>query len=341
VSAARAGSVAPLGVGVVGLGIGAEHARAYAETDGCALRWLYDLEPARADSLVGELGQGARAERYEAMLEDPAVSIVSIASYDEAHCAQVVAAARARKHIFVEKPLCRSEGELALIMAAWREAGAPHLASNLVLRAAPLYRWLRAAIAGGELGTVYAFDGDYLYGRLHKITDGWRSATPDYSVMQGGGVHLVDLMLWLTAQTPVSVTAVGNRLCTTATAFRYDDYAVATFQFPSGMIGRISANFGCVHRHQHVVRVFGTEATFIYDDQGARLYRGRDPGSAARPIELAPLPPAKGALIPPFVAGIAGAEDTRADTLHDFSVIRACLAADRARLAGVAMPIES
>ena len=43
---------------------------------------------------------------------------------------------------------------------------------------------------------------DYLYGRLQKITDDWRSRVADYSVMLGGGVHMVDLMLWLTGQRP-------------------------------------------------------------------------------------------------------------------------------------------
>ena len=49
------------------------------------------------------------------------------------------------------------------------------LACNLVLRAAPLYvGGSKRPSARGELGEIYAMDGDYLYGRLPKITDGWR-----------------------------------------------------------------------------------------------------------------------------------------------------------------------
>src|SRR5262249_50292734 len=151
---------------------------------------------------------------------------------------------------------------------------------NLVLRAAPLYCWLRDTIAAGELGELYAFDGDYLYGRLEKITDGWRGEVDGYSVLQGGGVHLVDLMLWLTGQRPATVNAVGNRIATRGTRFRYDDFVAATYRFESGLIGRITANFGCVHRHQHVVRVFGTKGTFIHDDRGARLHSTREPSAA-------------------------------------------------------------
>ena len=43
-------------------------------------------------------------------------------------------------------------------------------------------------------------------------------------------------------------------------------------RFPSGVIGGMTANFACVHRHQHVIRVFGTAATVISDDRGVRMH---------------------------------------------------------------------
>lgn len=329
-----------LGVAVVGLGVGVQHALAYRRTPDCALRWVYDLDRARAREVAREVGEGEAAESFETILSDARVHVVSIASYDDAHATQVVAALEAGKHVFVEKPLCRSVEELHTIKRAWEASGEPHLASNLVLRAAPLYRWLREAIAGGALGEVYAFDGDYLYGRLHKIVKGWRKDVDGYSVMQGGGIHLVDLMLWLTGQKPSSVGAVGNRLCTVGTAFRYNDYVSATFQFPSGLIGRVSANFGCVHRHQHVIRVFGTKATFLYDDQGARLHTSSDPTVPPQPLTLAPLAASKGELVPEFVAGIREGRDARAQALYEFDVLSACLAADQSAGTGVAVKVE-
>ncbi|MFA6180475.1 MAG: Gfo/Idh/MocA family oxidoreductase, partial [Candidatus Methylopumilus sp.] len=156
----------------------------------------------------------------------------------------------------------------------------------------------------------YAFDGDYLYGRLHKITDGWRGETEQYSVMLGGGIHMIDLMLWLTGQRPVSVHAVGNAICASGTAFQYNDFTAATMTFASGLVARITANFGCVHRHQHVVRIFGTRKTFVLDDAGARVMTSRDPVRPGEgvpppsPIDLAAKPPHKGVLIPSFVEGI-------------------------------------
>ena len=324
---------------MIGLGVGTQHALAYAGLDGCRLRYVYDLDTHKMQRVLGQLGQGTAGVSVEALLQDQAVDVVSIASYDDMHGTQVAAALRAGKHVFVEKPLCRSEEELRAIKDAWLLSGDRHLASNLVLRAAPLYRWLRDAITGGELGEIYGFDGDYLYGRLSKITDGWRKDVLDYSVMQGGGVHLVDLMLWLTGQRPRSVTAVGNRICTEGTAFHYHDYVSATFTFASGLVGRITANFGCAHSHQHVLRVFGTKGTFICDDMGPRLHTSRDPTVQAQKLDLAAVPASKGELIPIFIGAILKGVDTRDQTQHEFDVISACLGADHALAASKCVEI--
>jgi predicted dehydrogenase len=331
----------PLAAAVVGLGVGEQHARSFLSSDASRLRWLFDLDSGKAQRLARELGAGGVARSFQEILDDPDTDVVSIASYDDAHADQVVAALRARKHVFVEKPLCRNATELRQIEEAWKGGGQPHLASNLVLRGAPLYRWLRERIDAGQFGRLYAFDGEYLYGRLAKITEGWRKDVPDYSVLLGGGVHLVDLMLQLTGDRLLAVSAVGNRLCTEGTAFRYPDYVAATFRMASGLIGRITANFGCVHRHQHIVRLFGTEATFVYDDTGARIHRLRDPGGPPEHPDAAPLPLSKGVLIPEFLRSIQEGRPSGPGAVREFSLMNACFAADRALAAGGEVRLDS
>lgn len=315
-------------VAVVGLGVGEQHARGYLR-HGCTLSWLYDLDPKRSQALATQLGAGRVATSFEEILADPTVDVVSLATYDDHHAAGVVSALRAGKHVFCEKPLCRTEQELSDIEVAWRESG-KHLASNLVLRAAPLYRRVRDLIQSGDLGEIYAFYGDYLYGRLPKITEGWRADVPDYSVMQGGGVHLVDLLLWMTGEVPTAVRSQGNRIASAGTRFQHLDFVSSTFSCASGALGVISANFGCVLRHQHVVRIFGTRGTFLSDDMGARIYRQRDPGGPPDVVADSPLPASKADLLPTFLAEMGSPERGRAQTERDFRVIRACLAADDA-----------
>ena len=320
-----------LGVAVIGLGVGEQHARMYQKLGSCRLRWLYDLDRKRAEGLADALGEGAAAGSFEQILQDPQVDIVSIASFDDHHYEQVAAALEAGKHIFVEKPLSRTVEELKVVKKAWAaHQGRLKLSSNLVLRAAPLYIWVKEQIAGGEFGEIYSFDGDYLYGRIHKITHGWRKDVKDYSVMEGGGVHMIDLMVWMTGQRPEAVTAVGNRICTRNAEFEYNDYTAAMMTFPSGMIGRITANFGCVHRHHHVMRIFGTRQTFLYDDAGPRLHVARDPAVQQSPLDLPPLPAHKGDLIPGFVSAVLNDEDLNEHTQQMMDVISISAACDEA-----------
>lgn len=330
-----------LAAAVVGLGVGEQHAHAYAAHPEVGALWLLDIDRAHAQAVALRI-KGARvAENFEQLLADDDVAIVSIATFDDAHYAQVVSALEAGKHVFVEKPLCQSMQDLAEIKRLWATSGGRlKLGSNLILRAAPLYRWLRQAITSAELGEIYAFDADYLYGRLQKITEGWRRDTDNYSVMQGGGIHLIDLLLWLTGQRPQSVTALGNRISSRDTGFRYDDYCAATLRFDSGMAGRITANYGCVHRHHHAMRVFGTRKTFLYDDAGPRLHESRDPQAVAIPVCHAPLPSGKGDLIPGFIASILEDMDSTLETQSIFDGISVAIACDRAAASGQIEKVE-
>lgn len=319
-----------LGAAVVGLGVGELHAEKYASLSNCELCLVYDLDNNKGKS-VAEKFRCENAKEFEQILNDPRIDIISIASFDDAHCKQILDSLSAGKHLFVEKPLCNTFTELKAIKSAWNNyKDSLKIGSNLILRTALIYKWVKKAIRAGELGEIYAFDGDYLSGRMWKITHGWRGKTKDYSVMKGGGIHLIDLMVWLTGQQPKSVMTYGNGICTRSSEFSGNDFMASTFKFDSGLVGRITANLGCVHRHQHVIRIFGTKATFICDDAGPRIHRTRDPEENFEPIPLETLPRDKGDLIPNFVKSIIENIDLTSDTQEIFDLISMCTACDEA-----------
>ena len=321
-----------LGVAVIGLGVGARHLEAYRRHAHCRVVAVCDHDPQRAAEAARTVpGAVALTDALEA-IRSPGVEAVSIASYDADHHGHALAALRAGRHAFVEKPLCTRPDEVASLAAAARPGTV--VASNLVLRAAPFFVELRRMVAAGELGDVYAVDGDYMYGRLHKLTDGWRGADPEYSPFMGGAVHMVDLMLWITGQRPQAVSAVGGDVCARGSAYPGDDFVAATYRFASGMVGRITANFGSVTRHHHVLRVFGTRGTAISDDAGVRIHTRRDPGGPVTDPGLSPLPADKGALIPEFVDACLGRPNGLPGLAHELALVEACCAADAARRDG-------
>ena len=320
-----------LRAGIIGLGVGEQHVKAYLRNPHCNVVAICDFSEAKLALAEKEYPGIFLTKNAQDLISNQDIDIISIASYDDAHAAQVISSLNAGKHVFVEKPLCQTLNQALQIKQVLDAQKIPlKLGCNLILRQAPLYKWLKDQIQQGIFGHIYAFDGEYLYGRLHKITDGWRNTVVDYSVMEGGGIHMIDLMLWLTTQRPKTVYSAGNRLCSEGTEFRNNDFATSILQFDSGMIGRITANFGCFHRHQHVIRIYGTKATFFYDDAGPRLHKSRDPDIMAQPVNLSPLPETKGDLIPEFVSAILTEKDITDETQMIFDGISISATSDRA-----------
>lgn len=326
---------------VIGLGVGEQHVRSLANHPECEVVLACDISPCVLTSFSTRWPDIRTSQNAADAFDDPNVDIISIASYDNLHFDQVVAALDNEKHVFVEKPICQTREQLRKIKQSWaRHDGQVKLQCNFVLRTAPVYRWLKGELASDTFGQLFSFDGDYLFGRLSKITDGWRGNLAYYSVMAGGGSHMIDLLLWMTGQQPDTATVAGNRICTNGTKFRFDDFVAATLTFPSGLIARITANFGCVHGHQHVVRAFGTKGTFLYDDQGPRVQFDRDPAPPAKRLALATLAPSKGALIPEFVDAIVNDRDIRPETQAVFNAISVCMACDEALKKGKTVRVK-
>ena len=182
------------------------------------------------------------------MLDDPAIDIVSIASYDSDHHEQVMRALEHGKHVFVEKPLCQTEQQAREIHAALAARPELVLSSNLLLRASPRFELLKRWIDDGRLGPRLLHGGRLrLRPALEAHARAGAATSSRYSVTLGGTIHLIDLLLWLTGDRAVRAQATANRLVTEGTKFRFDDLVVAILELESGGTMKVAANFGCVH----------------------------------------------------------------------------------------------
>ena len=327
-------STSELRVGVIGLGVGEAHIAGFERDPRCRVTALCDLDGDRLAKVATRHPGKKTTTDPDAVLADSDIDLVSIASYDDAHAGQVLKAIAAGKHIFVEKPLCFHDDEFAAISAALSANPAIRLSSNLILRKYPRFARLKSMIETGTLGALYYVEGDYNYGRMEKILHGWRGRLPFYSVVHGGAIHMIDLLLWLSGARPIEVAAMGTNRASKDSGFAFNDTVAALLRFDDGMLAKVTANFPCVYPHFHDVAVFGTDATWRNDRDAARLYRSRDP--AAQPDLLEePYPGSlKGDLIPSFVAALLDggeAEVERGDVLDAMAV---SLAIERAATTG-------
>jgi len=328
-----------LRAGVIGLGVGERHIDGFRRAVGVDVVALCDMDPAKQAMARDRYPDCNVYARADELLDDPQIDVVAIASYDHHHASQIVRAFAAGKHVFSEKPLCVSEAELSTIREAQIRRPGLRLSTNTVLRMSPRFRDLRDRIRRGELGRLFYAEADYNYGRLAKLKDGWRGQIPDYSVMLGGGVHMVDLLLWLSGRRVVEVVASGNKLCSEGYGFTTPDMVVAILRFDDGMLGKVSANFGCVYPHFHKLAVYGTEATFENGHDGASLYRSRDRDVPPDRIDT-PYPGIeKGDLIPGFIDSIRGLARAEIEEDEVFATMEVCLAIDRSWREGVSVRV--
>jgi myo-inositol 2-dehydrogenase / D-chiro-inositol 1-dehydrogenase len=195
---------APVRIGLVGAGrIGRVHAGFLAgRVRGAALAGVHDVRPEEALALAGELAVPA-FESVERMLADPDVDAVAICSSTDTHAELALAAARARKAIFCEKPLSLELAHVDRVRAA--VAGVP-FQIGFNRRFDPSHQSVRDAVAGGEVGEP------------HLVRISSRDPFPpplDYVRVSGGifldmTVHDFDMARYVTGSEVVEVYARGS-----------------------------------------------------------------------------------------------------------------------------------
>jgi predicted dehydrogenase len=293
-----------LRAGVIGLGVGEQHILGYQADPRCTVSSICDLNEEKLQE-VGARYPGTRLTTSpDELLGDTEIDVISIASFDDAHQTQVVSALQQGKHVFVEKPICLSRSGLNDIAKTLRQHPELRLSSNLILRRSPRFVELRQRIIAGNLGDIYYLEGDYDYGRLHKLTEGWRGEIPGYSVVHGGGIHLIDLLLWLTDGKVDEVFAFGNQISSASSHFAGHDTVVAVLKFSNSQVAKVSANFASVTPHHHRVSVYGTHGTFMQNHLGTAYSSSRDTKQSLEWVRDDYPGAQKGDMLRPFVGSI-------------------------------------
>lgn len=319
---------------VIGMGVGERHVAGYDAHPGCRTVAVCDTDPARLAAYDHLRTTTEAAE----LLTDPDIDVVSVASYDDAHFEQVRLALEHGKHVFAEKPLVLYADHAREIAGMLTERPELVLSTNVPLRRSPRFVRLRERIQAGELGRLFLLEGDYDYGRRHKLTDGWRARIPYYSVFLGGGIHMVDLLLWLTGERVVEVLAAhGNRIATDGTGFEHPDLVTATMRTETGALMKVNANLGCVSPHFHAVRLYGTDGTFANGLPDGVLHH---PGGVSEPVDDPYPGVGKEVLIGSFLDAILTGQPAEVTARDVFGTLSVCMAVERALESGEAVPVD-
>jgi myo-inositol 2-dehydrogenase/D-chiro-inositol 1-dehydrogenase len=250
--------------------IGAIHAANLAASDSARLAHVVDVNATAAAALARR--HGARASDTATALADPAVGAVIIASSTDTHADLVIAAARAGKAIFCEKPIDLALPRVDAALAALRAAGVPMLV-GFNRRFDPDFAELHRRIAAGAIGAVEQV----------VITSRDPGLPPiDYLRVSGGQfrdmtIHDFDMARWMLGEEPVEVFAIGAALVDPAVAAAGDiDTCMVLLRCASGRMAHINNSRRAAYGYDQRVEVHGSRGRLVAGNRVATTVEQAD-----------------------------------------------------------------
>lgn len=273
-----------LNVAMIGYGfMGRAHSNAFRQANsffdtpfGLRMKVVCGRKEENVRRMAAAWGWEESACDWESVVARSDIDVVDICTPNYLHAPIAIAAARAGKIIFCEKPLANSVAEAERVVAATRAV------NTLVwfnYRRAPAVRFARELVEQGRLGEIYHYRGLYLqsWGRAPGDPAAWRFK-PDQA---GSGVmgdllsHSLDLALWLNG--PI------RRLCGNMRVFakgrQVDDAVSVVAEFVNGSMGTFEATrFGMGNQNRNSFEINGSRGAVEFNLEKMNYLRFNDLG---------------------------------------------------------------
>ena len=240
-----------LGAAVVGTGFwGKNHARVYNELEETSLLAVHDIDAERAKAVAGQYG----AKPYSSlrkMLQDKDIKIVSVCTWSTSLAKVATEAARAGKHVLVEKPMAANVKQAERLLEAAKK-NRIHLTVGFLMRFIPGLQQIRAGVEDKTIGQLVC--------AAAKRVSQWPERIGDVGVVKDTAIHDIDAMLYLFNEDPVAVYAKAGSI----RHKRFEDYAQILLTFERGKTAFIESNWLTPYKTRTLVAT-GTDAIMSLD----------------------------------------------------------------------------
>ena len=201
-------------------------------------------------------------DSVEALVADPGVDAVFIVSANGCHCPETVAAAKAGKHVLVEKPMAMNSAEAEEMIRICARHDVKLMVAHMI-RFSPLVQRIRDLIQSGMLGTVTFARAEFIY----DARTSQRTWVYDGTVAGGGpivdiGVHCLDTLRFVLAD---EVTEVRSTLHPVPSGRQVESTAQIALKFSRGTIGSIYCSYDSPVRRR-AIEIIGTEGVLSAPD---------------------------------------------------------------------------
>ena len=247
--------------GVIGLGwFGEKHLEALAGLPHVELHSLCTRSTTRLQEVGQTFGVKNQFTDFNQMLADPELEAVSVVTMWDQHTLPAVAALRAGKHVFLEKPMASTVADCDTIVDEAKRAKGFFMVGH-ICRFNPRYAAAKQEIAAGKIGKIVS-----LYARRNLPASVGAQVLPKIGPIIGDGVHDTDLMLWYTGAKIVSAYAQTVSIRKLANP----DLGWTMYRFDSGAIGVLEDNW-CLpdttaFQIDERMEIIGTEGSIYIHD---------------------------------------------------------------------------
>jgi predicted dehydrogenase len=254
-------------VGVIGYGWAAgAHIPAINATRLGQVTAICSSRPLDAAELAARHGPGLRLYTdIDDLFKDRDIQVVSICSLPGSHAAQAIKAAKAGKHLIVEKPLCLNPRDVRRIQQAVGEAKVKACVC-FECRFSSQFLATKAVVERGLLGALHYGEVDY----YHGIGPWYGQFRWNTLKSQGGssllsaGCHALDALLFCMNSEVVEVVSYGARSANEVLAqYEYPSTSVTLLKFENGSIGKCASCVDCIQPYYFHTHLVGSRGSLL------------------------------------------------------------------------------
>ncbi|RUW32856.1 Gfo/Idh/MocA family protein [Mesorhizobium sp.] len=246
-----------IGIGMIGYAfMGKSHTLGYRDVPLIApegvprprLVSIYGRDAQKLETARGQLGWEQGVTDWREIVSDDRIQLLDNSGPNALHVEPTIAAARAGKHVFCEKPLGPTANDAFAMWDAAHRAGVKHMCAYNY-RFFPALQLARQIIQSGEIGEIQHYRSQFLVSSSlgEKRQKSWRD---DIQAAGAGalgdlGAHHIDVSRFLMGADPVSVQAVTRIKVGSAddgTRIETDDQFAALFDYDNGALGVVEAS---------------------------------------------------------------------------------------------------
>jgi UDP-N-acetyl-2-amino-2-deoxyglucuronate dehydrogenase len=254
-------------VGIIGYGWAATaHIAALNATGRAQVTAICSARKLDAAALSAQYGTPiATYTDLKAMLKDPSLHVIDITSHPWKHKEHAIAAARAGKHIILEKPMSLSWADCKAVEAAVKKAKVK-FALCFECRYSAQFLATKSLLDQGLLGDLHYGEVDYYHGIGPWYGQfGWNvKKHGGGSALLSAGCHALDALLLCLGDDVAEVTsyATGSR-AKTFKPYEYDTTSVTILKFKSGKVGKCASVIDCLQPYYFHTHLVGSNGSLL------------------------------------------------------------------------------